>query len=111
MLLPVLVPRLSLSDYSVRRVIYTLVLMGVSIRINSNMLNRLPGQLQALAMLGKPRARSHCRVAQPLNQFISDSLTYSVLLFLKRQRDRTLGKPADYVWLTASATGARSALP
>ena len=38
-------------------------------------------------------------------------LTYSVLLFLKRQRDRTLGKPADYVWLTASATGARSALP
>ena len=36
------------------------------------------------------RARSHCRFVAPLIQFISDPLAYSVLLFLKRQCDRTL---------------------
>ena len=55
-------------------------------------------QLQAehAAMLaalggGSGRARSHCRFAQPLILFIPDSLTYSVPLFMKRQRDRTPG--------------------
>ena len=37
------------------------------------------------------RARSHCRVVLPLIRFISDSLTYSVPLFLKRRCDRTPG--------------------
>ena len=41
---------------------------------------------------GTRRARSHCRFLPPLIQrFIPDFLTYSVLLFLKRQCDRTLG--------------------
>ena len=39
---------------------------------------------------GRPRARSHCRFAPPLIHFITDLLTYSVPLFLKRQCDRTL---------------------
>jgi hypothetical protein len=42
---------------------------------------------------GPPRARAHCRSVLPLVHFIPDSLTYSVLLFLKRQCDRTLGLP------------------
>jgi hypothetical protein len=33
----------------------------------------------------------HCRFVRPLINFIPDSLTYSVPLFLKRQCDRTLG--------------------
>ena len=36
------------------------------------------------------RARSHYRFVLPLIHFIPDSLTYSVPLFLRRQRDRTL---------------------
>jgi hypothetical protein len=36
------------------------------------------------------RARPHCRLAPPLTRFIPDPLTYSVLLFPKRQCDRTL---------------------
>ena len=42
---------------------------------------------------GRARARSHCRYfAPPLIHFIPDSLTYSAPLFLKRQRDRTVGR-------------------
>ena len=36
------------------------------------------------------RARSHCRFVRPHSHFIPDYSTYSVPLFLKRQRDRTL---------------------
>jgi hypothetical protein len=39
------------------------------------------------------RARSHCRFVLQLIHFILDSLTYSVLLFLIRQCDRTPGQP------------------
>ena len=42
---------------------------------------------------GRPRARSQCRFVPPLIHFITYSLTYSLPLFLKRQCDRTLGKP------------------
>jgi hypothetical protein len=42
---------------------------------------------------GEPRARSHCRFVPPLVRFIPDLLTYLVPLFLKRQCDRTPGKP------------------
>jgi diketogulonate reductase-like aldo/keto reductase len=40
---------------------------------------------------GEARARLHCRFTL-LIHFIPDSLTYSVPLFLKRQRDRTPGE-------------------
>jgi hypothetical protein len=40
---------------------------------------------------GGARARPHCRSAPPLIRFITDSLTYSVNLFLMRQCDGTLG--------------------
>jgi hypothetical protein len=44
---------------------------------------------------GAPRARSHCCLVLLLIHFIPDALTYSVPLFLRRQRDRTLlGTPA-----------------
>jgi hypothetical protein len=39
------------------------------------------------------RVRSHCRVILPLIYFIPDVLAYSVPLFLKRQCDRTQGRP------------------
>jgi hypothetical protein len=44
---------------------------------------------------GKPRARPHCRCALPCIHSIPDALkhTRSVPLLLKRQSDRTLGKP------------------
>ena len=42
---------------------------------------------------GGARARSHCHFVPPLIRFIPGLLTYSVPLFLKRQRDRTLGAP------------------
>jgi hypothetical protein len=38
-----------------------------------------------------PRARSHCRFLLTLIHSIPDPLTCSVPLFLKRQRERTLG--------------------
>jgi hypothetical protein len=40
---------------------------------------------------GGARARSHCRVVQPLIHFIPDLQRESVPLFLKRQCARTLG--------------------
>ena len=40
---------------------------------------------------GARRARSHCRLALLLIHFTLDSLRESVLVFLKRQCDRTLG--------------------
>ena len=57
---------------------------------------------------GEARARSHCRFALSLIHFIPDFLTYSVPLFLKRQRDRTLGEPppcADNDALVAATAG------
>ena len=40
---------------------------------------------------GAYRVRSHCRFALLFDHFIPDTLTYSAPLFLKRQRDGTLG--------------------
>jgi hypothetical protein len=40
---------------------------------------------------GAARARSHCRFALPLIHCIPESLTYSVPLYLKRQRGRAPG--------------------
>ena len=42
---------------------------------------------------GKPRARSRCRFVLPLIHFIPDPRTDWVSPFLKRQCNRTLGKP------------------
>jgi hypothetical protein len=44
---------------------------------------------------GRLRARLHLCFVLPLIHFISDLLTYSVPLFLKRQCDRTLGGLQD----------------
>ena len=44
-----------------------------------------------LDLTGELRARSHCRFVIPLIHFMPDSLTYSVLLYLKRHCDRTAG--------------------
>jgi hypothetical protein len=48
-------------------------------------------------MGGEDRARSHCRFVPPLTHLTPNSLThtYSVPLFLNRQRDRTLGGDSD----------------
>jgi hypothetical protein len=45
---------------------------------------------------GASRARSHCHSASLLNHSIPNSLTYSVSLILKRQRDRTPGAPPHH---------------
>jgi hypothetical protein len=46
---------------------------------------------------GRPRARSHCRFAPPpLVRFMPDSLMYLVAPVLKRQCDRTLGRPGPH---------------
>ena len=60
---------------------------------------------------GAPRARSHRRFVLPLIHVLPDSLTYSVLLFLKRQCDRTLGLPGiSYGKMAGRGDGAAAGL-
>lgn len=50
MVIRVLVPRISLDDYTTQRLFLTLVFMGVSIYTSNRVMSELPGQLQALAI-------------------------------------------------------------
>ena len=64
-------------------------------------------QMRGPSACAKTRARSHCRVAPPLVQFIPDSLTYSVSLYLKRHCDRALHAPRLSLICAVSAGGQR----
>jgi hypothetical protein len=65
---------------------------GVSSVAGRGCASSLPAVTALVALGRRPvvRARSHCRFVLLLIQFIPNSLTYSVPLYLKRQCDRTL---------------------